>query len=158
MGLPTFAQEAKAAGIYAVLVVDLPPEEATHYSSLLASAGLKTVFLASPTTPPERIAKIGTASTGFIYYVSRAGVTGIQSAVSLTLADEVAEVRKLTSQPLAIGFGVSNGEQAAQVSGIGDAVVVGSALVKCIEDDPEKLVSLRALAKEIRAAIPKLRT
>ncbi len=152
MGLKEFAKRASLANIYAVLVVDLPPEEAKEYSVIMEDAGLRTVFLASPTTPKNRLQEIGRASTGFIYYVSRTGVTGTQSEVSQTLASEIAEVRRLTAQPLAVGFGVSNGEQASQIAKLGDAVVVGSAFVKRMNEDPRSLESFRALAREIRTA------
>ncbi|MBC7396338.1 MAG: tryptophan synthase subunit alpha [Bdellovibrionales bacterium] len=152
MGLREFSRRAALANIYAVLVVDLPPEEAKEYSLIMAEAGLRTVFLASPTTPKNRLQEIGRASTGFIYYVSRTGVTGTQSEVSTTLAAEIAEVRRLTAQPLAVGFGVSNGEQASQIAQLGDAVVVGSAFVKRINEDSQGLASFRALAREIRTA------
>lgn len=152
MGLREFAMRAKAANIYAVLVVDLPPEEAKEYSQILQEVGLKTVFLASPTTPQKRLQEIGKASTAFIYYVSRTGVTGTQSEVSKTLSAEIEQVRRLTTQPLAVGFGISNGDQARQVSELGDAVVVGSAFVKRLSDDSGELKSFRALAREIRTA------
>lgn len=152
MGLHQFAKEASLANIYAVLVVDLPPEEATVYSEVMEDAGIRTVFLASPTTPKSRLIEICRASTGFIYYVSRTGVTGTQAEVSSTLSAEIAEVRRLTQQPLAVGFGVSNGEQAREIASLADAVVVGSAFVKRVSEDPQGLVSFRALAREIRTA------
>ena len=155
MGVEAFAKQAKAAGIYAVLVVDLPPEEADAYVKVLKNEGVGTVFLASPTTSRERFLKVSELSSAFIYYVSRAGVTGVQSKVSETLDDEIKSVRKLTEKPIAIGFGISNGEQARQVSQLADAVVVGSVFVKLIaENDPiQKLDSVRKLAREIKAGI-----
>ncbi len=154
MGIEAFAKRAKKAGIDAVLVVDLPPEEAAMYSQAMKMNQVKTVFLVSPTTSKERLKIITQASTGFLYYVSRAGVTGVQSEVSKSLTREVAEVRALTSLPIAVGFGISNGEQARQVSGIADSVVVGSAFVKLISEfrTTQSLDSVRALAKEIRIA------
>ncbi len=152
MGVIEFAKKAKTVGIYAVLVVDLPPEEAGDYLKAMNQAGVKTVFLGSPTTSSERFSLVSTASTGFIYYVSRVGVTGVQAEVSNTLESEMKKVRALTEKPVAIGFGISNGEQARQVSRLADAVVVGSAFVKLIASDPT-LAKVRNLAKEIRSAV-----
>jgi tryptophan synthase alpha chain len=153
MGVSAFAKEAKNAGIYAVLVVDLPPEEAKSYSEILDQEGLKAVFLASPTTPKNRIAEIARLSTAFIYYVSRTGVTGVQTQLSQSLKDELLAVRALTDRPLAVGFGISNGPQARQVSEFADAVVVGSAFVKLLSQSFQNLDSFRSLAREIRTAI-----
>jgi tryptophan synthase alpha chain len=157
MGAEKFADAAKKAGIYAVLVVDLPPEEAEHYSATLAKHGVGAVFLASPTTPKSRIAEISKHSTAFIYYVSRAGVTGVQASVSQSLTSEVQAVRALTDRPIAVGFGISTGPQARQVSEIADAVVVGSAFVKILSSslkagETSALESFRSLAREIRTA------
>ena len=150
MGIENFAKKAREVGIHSVLVVDLPPEEAQFYTETMAKMGVKTVFLASPTTTPERLKLVSEASTGFIYYVSRVGVTGVQSDVSSSLEVEVNKVRALTPKPIAIGFGISTGEQARQVSRLADAVVVGSAFVKLIATDPS-LAKVRILAKEIRS-------
>ena len=149
MGVESFAKRAKDAGVFAALVVDLPPEEADSYCAILKRVDLKTVFLASPTTSPARFKEIEAASTGFIYYVSRAGVTGVQQTVSQTLSFEIRKLRDLTQKPIAVGFGISNGKQAHEVSQVADAVVVGSAFVKVISDFHE----VRRLAKEIKSAI-----
>ena len=149
MGIETFARRAQDAGVYAVLVVDLPPEEADEYISVMKTHGVGTVFLASPTTSAERFPKIADASTAFIYYVSRAGVTGVQEQVSKSLSKELSVLRQATKKSIAVGFGISNGAQAHEVSLIADAVVVGSAFVKVISD----LESVRRLAREIRGKI-----
>lgn len=148
MGVAEFVKRAKNAGINAVLVVDLPPEEAQTYIETMKANDLQTVFLASPTTTKERLRLISDASTAFVYYVSRAGVTGTQNKVSKSLAQELSTVRQLTPKAIAVGFGISTGEQARQVSKLADAVVVGSAFVK-LKTVPE----IRALAKEIRSAV-----
>jgi tryptophan synthase alpha chain len=157
MGVETFAEQAKRAGVTAALVVDLPPEEATHYQEHMKKNGVKTVFLASPTTSPERIPLIGEASTGFMYYVSRTGVTGVQSEVSQSLESELTRVRNLTSRPIAVGFGISNGAQAKTVARLSDAVVVGSAFVRLMAknaQDPDSMErEVRALAREISSSI-----
>lgn len=129
MGLARFARVARKAGVQGVLVVDLPLEEAREFRAILGAAGLETVFLTSATTDPARLARIGAASTGFVYYVSRLGVTGARACLSKTLALETARVKKAVRKPVAVGFGVSTPEQAREVGRAGDAVVVGSALV-----------------------------
>lgn len=159
MGVEAFAKRAAQAGVSAVLVVDLPPEESVGYRRQLARNGLKAVYLASPTTTPERLPQIAEASTGFIYYVSRTGVTGVQKELSASLRDEVARVRKVTDKSLAVGFGISSGEHARVVAQFADAVVVGSAFVRLIAaqhdgvqiEEIEKQV--RGLAREIVAGI-----
>lgn len=156
MGVDQFAKKAKAAGVSAVLVVDLPPEESSGYRKILAETGLKTVFLASPTTSPSRLSLIAEASTGFIYYVSRTGVTGVQAELSQTLAAELKQVRKLTDKPLAVGFGISRGVHAEGVARMADAVVVGSAFVRLIAQplEVEEIeAEVRVLARELVQAI-----
>lgn len=159
LGVENFAKKAKAAGVAAALVVDLPPEESDHYQVSMKENGLKTVFLASPTTDPERIPLIAQASTGFLYYVSRTGVTGVQSELSRTLEAEIARVRALTDRPIAVGFGISKGEHAKTVAQLGDAVVVGSAFVKIMAaqaNNVEKMShDVRALTRELVTAMNK---
>ena len=156
MGVEPFAQAASRAGASAVLVVDLPPEESLAYRESLARHGLKTVFLASPTTSPERLPLIAEASTGFIYYVSRTGVTGVQSELSQSLGKELTRVRGVTDQSLAVGFGISRGVHAQAVAQLAEAVVVGSAFVRLIAQ-PFELEEIerevRALARELVTAI-----
>ncbi len=155
MGLVNFAREAAVSGITAVLVVDLPPEEAQDYQKIVKEAGLKTVFLASPTTPQSRLSLIDAATTGFIYYISRTGVTGEQAKLSETLHVEVQNLKKNVQKQVAIGFGISTAEQARAVSKLGDAVVVGSAFVRLASqpDAEQALDQIRKLAHEISAAI-----
>jgi tryptophan synthase alpha chain len=156
MGVEAFAQSAKAAGVSAVLVVDLPPEESKTYQECLARVGLKAVYLASPTTTPERLPLIAAASTGFIYYVSRTGVTGVQSELSRTLGTELKQVRAITDKPLAVGFGISKPEHAETVARLADAVVVGSAFVRLIAEpgSPSEVENrVRALARQLAQAI-----
>lgn len=134
MGLENFSKKAQAAGVSAVLCVDLPPEEAENYQKILNDHELEMIFLASPTTSKRRLKTINEFSTGFVYYVSRTGVTGAQSQVSESLDAELTEIRESISRPLAVGFGISNAEQAQQVARHSDAVIVGSAIVKKIEN------------------------
>ncbi len=133
-GFRKFHEDAAAAGVDGLLLLDLPPDEANRSAELGNSSGLQRILLIAPTTPAERIAKITAAGAGFIYYVSREGVTGEQSSVATSVPERVAMIRATTKLPIAIGFGVSNPEQAAEVASAGDAVVVGSAIVKRIQE------------------------
>jgi tryptophan synthase alpha chain len=134
-GFERFLDEAAAAGADGLLILDLPPDEAEQNSELISSGGLDPIRLIAPTTPPERMARIVATARGFIYYVSREGVTGEQSRLADTIAAQVAEVRKHTDLPIAVGFGISTREQAAFVAREADAVVVGSAVVRQIAEN-----------------------
>lgn len=152
-GIEKYVAKAKICGVAATLAVDLPPEEAEEFFELHRQAGLQTVFLASPTTSSERLPLIDRFSTGFIYVVSRTGVTGIQNDISQTLGLEIDRIRKVSRLPLAVGFGISNAEQAQAVARFADAVVVGSAFVKLIEAHSENPTCLeeavRGLARDL---------
>ena len=111
-----------------VLCVDLPPGEDADYKKALDDAGVATVFLAAPTSTPERIAIIAKNSTGFVYYVSRTGVTGERADIATTVQGMVASIKQHTSTPVAVGFGISSPAQAAEIAGYSDGVIVGSAL------------------------------
>ena len=157
-GVKQFIDEAARAGVDGLLVLDLPPEESENYEQLMANAGLCNIYLVAPTTPEERIELIVKRGKGFIYYVSREGVTGMQEKISDTIASMTAKIRAHTQLPLAIGFGISNPEQARFVSQFGEAVVVGSAVVNQIAEhghsaDLVPIVSdfVRSLAKGVKA-------
>lgn len=131
-GVKAFITAAAQAGVDGLLVLDLPPEEADNYEALMREAGLCPIWLIAPTTPEERIAQIARRASGFIYYVSREGVTGMQTTVSDTIAAMTARIRAHTAVPIAIGFGISNPEQARAVAQHAEAIVVGSAVVNQI--------------------------
>lgn len=131
-GLINYVKAAKSFGIAATLTVDLPLEEADEYLKIHQQYNLKTVFLSSPTTSLERLKRIQTASTAFLYYVSRNGVTGEQSTISETLGDEMGKLNASVTGPVAIGFGIKNAEQAAHVARYSDAVIIGSAYMRLI--------------------------
>ena len=133
-GLAEFVQAAADAGVDGLLVLDLPPEESEDYESLMAGAGMCPIYLVAPTTPAKRVALIVKRGKGFIYYVSREGVTGMQQTVSDTIGPMTQIIRQHTDIPIAVGFGISNPEQAAEVARNAEAVVVGSALVHQIAD------------------------
>jgi len=131
-GLEKFIHDAARAGVDGLLMLDLPPEESGDYEPLMRAAGLCNIYLVAPTTPDDRVELIVKRATGFIYYISREGVTGMQEKVAANLAQMTARIRKHTSLPIAVGFGISNPEQAKRVASCADAVVVGSAVVNQI--------------------------
>lgn len=137
-GLENWIKQCAEAGVDGLLMLDLPPEEAEEYQRLMLEAGLCPIWLIAPTTPEERIALIARRGDGFIYYVSREGVTGMQTKVSDTIGERTALIRKHSDLPIAVGFGVSNPEQARQVAASADGVVVGSAIVSRIGELGEK--------------------
>lgn len=136
-GLERLAREAKAAGVDGALVTDLPPEEAGEWLAAARKADLDTVFLASPTSPPERLRRVAEASRGFVYAISRTGVTGERQALSDDARPLVERLRALTDVPVALGFGLSTPEQVREAAAVADGVVVGSALVRFLEEHPE---------------------
>jgi tryptophan synthase alpha chain len=136
MGYVAFVKEAKAAGADGALLVDLPPEEAAEYCAAAKAGGLETVFLCSPTTTPERLKLIDSVSTGFVYYVAREGVTGAQADLPRALEEKLASLRRTLSNPVAVGFGISKPEHMKSLAGKADGIVVGSALVRIVEENP----------------------
>jgi tryptophan synthase alpha chain len=133
-GLENFVADSAAVGVDGLLVLDLPPEESENYEAVMAKAGLCAIYLVAPTTPDSRIELIVRRGSGFIYYVSREGVTGMQKKVSETIGEMTAKIRAHTSLPVAVGFGISTPEQARLVAENADAVVVGSAIVNQIAE------------------------
>jgi tryptophan synthase alpha chain len=133
-GTEAYITAAAQAGVDALLTLDLPPEEAAEVSTLCAQHGLKTVFIVAPTTPSARLPKIAAAATGFIYYVSREGVTGVRDTVAAGIPEAVAAIKRHTALPVVVGFGIGKREQVAEVARAADGVVVGSALVNVIRD------------------------
>jgi tryptophan synthase alpha chain len=136
-GLERLARDAKAAGIDGALVTDLPPEEAGEWLRVARAADLDTVFLAAPTSPPERLKRVAEASRGFVYAISRTGVTGERQSLSSEASPLVARLRGLTQVPVALGFGLSTPEQVKEAAAAADGVVVGSALVRFLEEHPQ---------------------
>jgi tryptophan synthase alpha chain len=131
-GLEKFIKDAAKAGIDGLLVLDLPPEESANYEALMAASDLSVIYLIAPTTPDDRIEFIVKRGTGFIYYVSREGVTGMQQKVSDNIGQMTGKIRAHTQLPIAVGFGISTPDQAKAVAFCSDAVVVGSAIVNQI--------------------------
>jgi len=135
-GLDALARDAIAAGADGVLVTDLPPEEADGWIAVARGSGLDTVFLAAPTSPDERLRKVAAASRGFVYAVSRTGVTGERDAISGEALPLVRRIQALTREPVVLGFGLSTPEQVRAAAEVADGVVVGSALVRFLEEHP----------------------
>ncbi|MGB8581702.1 MAG: tryptophan synthase subunit alpha [Candidatus Sulfotelmatobacter sp.] len=133
MGIEKFCKVARHAGVDGVLVTDLPVEEAGEYLRAMRTHDLAPIFLAAPTSPDERLRRIAQASRGFVYAVSRTGVTGARQQLAADAEKLVRRLRLLTKLPVAVGFGISNAGQFAEVGAFADAVVVGSAVVETIE-------------------------
>jgi tryptophan synthase alpha chain len=136
-GLARLADDARAAGVDGVLVTDLPPEEGEPWRAEARRAGLDTVFLASPTSPEERLRRVAADSRGFVYAISRMGVTGERDALSDDARPLLARLRALSPLPVALGFGLSTPEQVGAAAALADGVVVGSALVRFLEEHPD---------------------
>jgi tryptophan synthase alpha chain len=155
-GMDRFIQDAARAGVDGLLVLDLPPEEGETYESLMSQAGLCHIYLVAPTTPEDRIELIVKRGSGFIYYVSREGVTGMQQKVADTIGSMTARIRAHTDLPIAVGFGISTPEQASLVARSAEAVVVGSAVVNQIAAagrSPELVERVGALVKGLAEAV-----
>jgi len=156
VGMKQFIRDAAKAGVDGLLVLDLPPEESEDYEALMREAGLCNIYLIAPTTPDERIGLIAKRATGFIYYVSREGVTGMQQKVSDTIGMMTAKIRQHTSLPIAVGFGISNPEQAKIVAINAEAIVVGSAIVNQIAANgksPDLVTMVSAFVKKMAEAV-----
>ena len=156
IGLEKFITDAATAGVDGLLILDLPPEEADDYERIMARVDLCPIWLVAPTTPEERIAKISRRARGFIYYVSREGVTGMQAQVSETIGQMTARIRAHTTLPIAVGFGISNAEQARLVAGHAEAIVVGSAVVNRIAEygqSPALVPTVAGFVRELSEAI-----
>jgi tryptophan synthase alpha chain len=149
-GFERFHREADEAGVDGLLLLDLPPEEDQP------SEGPVHIRLIAPTTPPERVQEICARAAGFIYYVSREGVTGVQSSIASSLGERVKEIRRHTKLPIAVGFGISTPEQAREVAQVADGVVVGSAIVQKISENstsPDLPTRVGAFVASLVAAV-----
>jgi tryptophan synthase alpha chain len=149
-GLDALARDAVGCGIDGCLIIDLSVEEAGPYVDAMRSHGLDTVFLAAPTSTRRRLELVAKYSTGFIYLVSRTGVTGERNTLSDSVAPLAKRMRVITDLPLAVGFGISKPEHVRAVGSIADAVVVGSAIVRAVEQN----ASLEQLALDLSSALP----
>ena len=163
-GVDKFLEDAKGAGVDGFIVVDLPPEEEGEFCLPTTAAGMNFIYLTAPTTTDERLPRVLKNASGFVYFVSITGITGTHSANTDAVAGHVARIRNVTDLPVAVGFGIKTPGQVAEIAGIADAAVVGSALVNIIaenldtNDKPaagtaDKVLSLVSeLAKGVRSA------
>ncbi|HXZ11267.1 MAG TPA: tryptophan synthase subunit alpha [Candidatus Sulfotelmatobacter sp.] len=151
MGLEKFAAAASAAGVDGVLATDLTPEEAADYIAILRAHSLDTIFLAAPTSTDARLERIAKATTGFLYLISRTGVTGERDALPEELPALIRRARRFTNLPIAVGFGISLPTHVTVLGGLADAAVVGSALVAEIEKAASAEAAASAVAERIRA-------
>ena len=153
-GFEAFHHDAAAAGADGILLLDLPPDEAALNRDLAVGAGLKHIRLIAPTTPPERVALLARSAEGFIYALSRTGVTGAHGAPSDKIAEFVSSIKAHTGVPVCVGFGISTPEQAAMVAAAADGVIVGSAIVKQVELHQERPAdAVRDFTKPLIAAV-----
>ena len=156
VGMKKFITDAAKAGVDGLLVLDLPPEESDNYEALMKQAGLCHIYLVAPTTPEDRMELIVKRGSGFIYYISREGVTGMQTSVASNLASQVAKIRAHTNLPVAVGFGISNPAQAREVASEADGCVVGSVVVNQIAEhgkSPELVAKVSAFVKSLADAV-----
>ncbi|MBU2167414.1 MAG: tryptophan synthase subunit alpha [Alphaproteobacteria bacterium] len=157
MGYQAFAEAADAAGVDGVIIVDCPPEESADLVKALDAARLSMIRLATPTSDDDRLKVIARGTSGFVYYVSVAGVTGVKEAVAGDVAPAVDRVRNATGLPVAVGFGVKTPERAAEIARVADAVVVGSALVDRIEaavtENRDPVADVLSLARDLSRAV-----
>ncbi|MBN8730958.1 MAG: tryptophan synthase subunit alpha [Acidobacteria bacterium] len=155
-GFEKLAAEAKAAGVDGCLLTDVSVEEAGEFVTPMRAAGLDTVFLAAPTSPEERLRLVAEHSSGFVYLVSRTGVTGEQAQLSASVGPLVEQLRGLTKLPLAVGFGISKPEQAGETAKLADGVVVGSAFVRLVEahgQGADLEAKLEEFSRELKAGM-----
>ncbi|MCQ9208427.1 MAG: tryptophan synthase subunit alpha [Omnitrophica bacterium] len=134
-GIKDFVKEAKASGVDGVIVPDLPVEEAGELIKAAKKKSLATIFLLAPTSDKQRIKKISASSSGFIYYVSLTGTTGVRKSLPRELIKQVRRIKRITSKPVCVGFGVSEPAQARWIARVADGVIVGSAIIKRIENN-----------------------
>jgi tryptophan synthase alpha chain len=155
MGYAQFASSAARSGVDGVLTVDMPPEESDEFAAELGKNALAPIYLIAPTTPPERVASICMRARGFVYYVSLKGVTGAAHLDVAGVAEKLKQIRAVTSLPVGVGFGIRDAQSAASVARIADAVVVGSAIVRKIEesDGANAVAAIQTLLREMRAAM-----
>ncbi|MCS7048496.1 MAG: tryptophan synthase subunit alpha [Verrucomicrobiae bacterium] len=156
-GVKSFGREAARAGVDGVLALDLPPEEAGPYETAMRQAGVHPIFLIAPTTPEPRIAEIAGHGAGFLYYISREGVTGMQREVADRLAERVAVIRRCSRVPVVVGFGVATPEHAATVARAADGVVVGSAIVDQMARHGRHVARVMRFVSRLVRAVKKVR-
>lgn len=155
-GLPEFFKEAKGAGVDGLIVPDLPQEESKDFLSLARRNGIDLIFMVAPTTPPERAERVMKEGSGFVYYVSLTGITGVPLTEKASVRERIRRLKEVTDLPVAVGFGISTPEDAKAMAEAADGIIVGSALVKTIEaaaNEPAHLSRLSELIASLKAAV-----
>lgn len=152
-GFERTIKRAARAGVDGMLILDLPTEESEAYATSLAAAGLNSIVLITPTSPDARIRSIVRSASGFVYAVSRTGVTGVQREVATSAGDLLKRARKVTDLPLALGFGISNPAQAGEAVRFADAVVVGSAIVQRLHDAKHSVTARKGVETWVRSMV-----
>ena len=155
MGLEKFAVAASGAGVDGVLVVDYPPEEAVTFGAVMKGQGMDPIFLLAPTSTAERIAQVAEIASGYVYYVSLAGVTGSGALNVDAVAERLPLIREKTGLPVGVGFGIRDAATAARIAGIADAVVVGSRIIEEIEKSTAETAcaNVKTLVADIRRGV-----
>ena len=154
-GLEKFSRDCVTAGVSGLIIPDLPPEEASPLEAITRKHGLDLIYLLAPNSTDKRVKLVASQAQGFIYLVSVSGVTGTRKALPPNLADFVGRVRKVTTQPLCVGFGISSPEQAIQVARLADGVIVGSRIIQLMEAE-DALISVGSFIRELRHALNEL--
>jgi len=151
-GMDNFVRKCSESGVDGLIIPDLPPEEGGEMETVSKSHGIDLIYLLAPTSDDARIDLVTEKSTGFIYLVSLTGVTGSGTELPPELEDFVNRVRRKTDKPLCVGFGITNASQARRVAGVADGIIVGSQIIRLIEEDPS-LNKMKELIKDLRAAL-----
>ncbi len=151
-GIADFVRKCSESGVDGLIIPDLPPEEGGELETVSKSQGIDLIYLLAPTSDDARIDLVAEKSTGFIYLVSLTGVTGSGTELPPELEDFVNRVRRKTGKPLCVGFGITNASQARRVAGVADGIIVGSRIIRLIEEDPS-LNKMKELIKDLRAAL-----
>lgn len=159
MGLEKFAESASQAGVDGVLVVDYPPEEAVKFGVAIKACGMDPIFLLAPTSTVSRIEQVAEVASGYVYYVSLAGVTGSGALNIEAVAERLPLIREKTGLPVGVGFGIRDAATAARIAGIADAVVVGSRIIEEIEKSTESnaCANVKALVSDIRRGVDEVK-
>lgn len=155
-GLPAFFKESKEVGVDGLIIPDLPHEESKEFLSQARRHGIDLILMIAPTTPPERAERLMKEGSGFIYYVSLTGITGVPIAEKEAVRERILQLKSMTSLPIAVGFGISTPEAAKEIARAADGIIVGSALVKIIEaapNDPAYLSRLAELVSSLKSAV-----
>ena len=159
MGLERFAEKAAQSGVDGVLVVDYPPEEAEKFGAAMKANGMDPIFLIAPTSTAERIAQVATIASGYVYYVSLAGVTGSGALNVDAVAQKLPAIREKTGLPVGVGFGIRDAATAARIAAFADAVVVGSRIIEEIEKSTAETAcaNVKALVADIRRGVDEVK-